>query len=229
MSTSVITNNNYTVTPSVKKETTTTSTNPNDPSNAAAQQDTFLKLLVTQMQNQDPLNPMDNSQMTSQIAQLNTVQGINKLNTTVASLQTQLQASQNMQSTSFIGRTVLAPGSNLSLTNGVAQMGVDLNSASDSTMIQIKDIKGEVVRTFSIGAGVAGINQINWDGKNDAGQTMADGQYKFAVSASANNQQVQASTLAYSLVNSVSMSSTGVKLNTNHSGDVDVNSVRLVK
>jgi flagellar basal-body rod modification protein FlgD len=229
MSTSVITSNNYNVTPASKADSTVSSSTTNDPNSVAAQQDTFLKLLVTQMQNQDPLNPMDNSQMTSQIAQLNTVQGINKLNTTVAALQTQLQASQNLQSTSFIGRTVLAPGSSLSLTNGSAQMGVDLTSASDSTMIQIKDINGSVVRTFGIGAGVAGTNQITWDGKNDVGQTMPDGQYKFAVSASVNNQQVQAATLAYSLVNSVSMSSTGVKLNTNHSGDVDVNSVRLVK
>ncbi|BDW11775.1 basal-body rod modification protein FlgD [Polynucleobacter sp. SHI8] len=229
MPTSVITSNNYNVTPASKAHSTVSSSSTNDPNSVAAQQDTFLKLLVTQMQNQDPLNPMDNSQMTSQIAQLNTVQGINKLNTTVAALQTQLQASQNLQSTSFIGRIVLAPGSSLSLTNGSAQMGVDLASASDSTMIQIKDINGSVVRTFGIGAGVAGTNQITWDGKNDAGQTMPDGQYKFAVSASANNQQVQAATLAYSLVNSVSMSSTGVKLNTNHSGDVDVNSVRLVK
>ena len=229
MSTSVITNNNYNVTPAASKNSAASTTSATDPNSVAAQQDTFLKLLVTQMQNQDPLNPMDNSQMTSQIAQLNTVQGINKLNTTVAALQTQLQASQNLQSTSFIGRTVLAPSSSISLENGSAQMGVDLASASDSTMVQIKDASGNVVRTFGIGSGVAGTNQITWDGKNDAGQTMPDGNYKFSVTASANNSQVQASLLSYGLVNSVSMSSTGVKLNTNHLGDVDVNSVRLVK
>jgi flagellar basal-body rod modification protein FlgD len=227
MSTPVITSNNFKITPAVSAATT--KTGDADPTSAASQQDTFLKLLVTQMQNQDPLNPMDNSQMTSQIAQLNTVQGINKLNTTVAALQAQMQASQNLQSTSFIGRTVLAPGSNITLTNGTAQMGVDLAGVSDSTMIQVKDTSGIVVRTFGIGPGVAGLNQITWDGKNDAGQTMPDGNYKFAVAASINNQQVQAATLTYGLVNSVSMSSTGVKLNTNLLGDVDVNSVRLVK
>jgi flagellar basal-body rod modification protein FlgD len=227
MSTPVISSNNYRVTPAANAATT--KTGDADPTSAASQQDTFLKLLVTQMQNQDPLNPMDNSQMTSQIAQLNTVQGINKLNTTVAALQAQMQASQNLQSTSFIGRTVLAPGSNITLTNGTAQMGVDLAGVSDSTMIQVKDTSGIVVRTFGIGPGVAGLNQITWDGKNDAGQTMPDGNYKFAVAASINNQQVQAATLTYGLVNSVSMSSTGVKLNTNLLGDVDVNSVRLVK
>jgi flagellar basal-body rod modification protein FlgD len=227
MSTPVISSNNYRVTPAANAATT--KTGDADPTSAASQQDTFLKLLVTQMQNQDPLNPMDNSQMTSQIAQLNTVQGINKLNTTVAALQAQMQASQNLQSTSFIGRTVLAPGSNINLTNGTAQMGVDLAGVSDSTMIQVKDTSGIVVRTFGIGPGVAGLNQITWDGKNDAGQTMPDGNYKFAVAATINNQQVQAATLTYGLVNSVSMSSTGVKLNTNLLGDVDVNSVRLVK
>jgi flagellar basal-body rod modification protein FlgD len=227
MSTSVITSNNFKVTPA--SNATTTKASDNDPTSAASQQDAFLKLLVTQMQNQDPLNPMDNAQMTSQIAQLNTVQGINKLNTSVAALQTQLQASQNLQSTSFIGRTVLAPGSNISLTNGTAQMGVDLADVTDSTMIQVKDASGIVVRTFSMGPGVAGLNQITWDGKNDAGQTLPDGKYKFAVAATNNNQQVQASALTYGLVNSVSMSSTGVKLNTNLLGDVDVNSVRLVK
>ena len=108
-------------------------------------------------------------------------------------------------------------------------MGVDLTTASDSTMVQVKDLSGNVVRTFGIGAGVAGTNQITWDGKNDVGQTMPDGQYKFSVAASANGQQVQAANLSYGLVNSVSMSSTGVKLNTNLLGDVDVNSVRLVK
>jgi len=227
MSTSVITNNNYSVTP--LSGASASSATAKDPNSVEATQDTFLKLLVTQMQNQDPLNPMDNSQFTSQIAQLNTVQGINKLNTTVAALQTQFQASQNLQSTSFIGRTVLVPGSNLDLKSGSAQMGVDLTTASDSTMIQVKDLSGNVVRTFGIGAGVEGTNQITWDGKNEAGQTMPDGQYKFSVAASANGQQVQAATLSYGLVNSVSMSSTGVKLNTNLLGDVDVNSVRLVK
>ena len=232
MSTSVITNNNYTVTPastSTSTSSTSSTTSATDPNSVASQQDTFLKLLVTQMQNQDPLNPMDNSQMTSQIAQLNTVQGINQLNATVTALQSQLQAAQNFQSTNFIGSTVLAPGSTASLVNGSAQMGVDLASASDSTMVQIKDSNGSVVRTFSIGAGVAGTNQISWDGKNDAGQTMPDGSYQFSVAASSNNAQVQATNLAYGLVNSISMSSTGAKLNTDLLGSVDVNSVRLVK
>lgn len=227
MSTPVINTNNYRITPAPASATTGTAAT--DAADVASQQDTFLKLLITQMQNQDPLNPMDNSQMTSQIAQLNTVQGINKLNSTVAALQTQLQASQNLQSTSFIGRTVLVPGSSMSLVNGVAAVGVDLASPSDSTTIQVKNAAGTIVRTFGIGPGVVGLNNFQWDGKNDAGQSMPDGQYQFAVAAAASNQEVPATPLSYGLVNSVSMSSMGVKLNTNLLGDVDVNSVRLVK
>jgi len=75
-----------------------------------ATKDDFLKLLVTQMKYQDPMNPMDSAQMTSQIAQLNTVEGINQLNATVTSLQASLMASQSMQSASLIGKTILADG-----------------------------------------------------------------------------------------------------------------------
>jgi flagellar basal-body rod modification protein FlgD len=181
MSTPVITNNNYSVTPLAGGSSSSAAAK--DPNSVEATKDTFLKLLVTQMQNQDPLNPMDNSQFTSQIAQLNTVQGINKLNSTVAALQTQLQASQNLQSTSFIGRTVLVPGSNFDLKNGSAQMGVDLTTASDSTMVQVKDLNGNVLRTFGIGAGVPGTNQISWDGKNKSGSLVSDGTYFYIITA----------------------------------------------
>jgi flagellar basal-body rod modification protein FlgD len=230
MSTPVISNNNYTVTQSPTTATTSTATS-TDSNSVAAQQDTFLKLLVTQMQNQDPLNPMDNSQMTSQIAQLNTVQGINQLNATVSNLQSQLQASQNLQATNFIGKTVLAPGSNLSIaSNGKAQMGINLDSAADTVMIQVKNGAGNVVRTYGAGSGQAGLNQISWDGKNDSGQAVDPSQkYTFAVKASSNGSAVPATALSYGAVNSISMSSTGVKLNTDSLGSVDVNSVQLVQ
>ena len=77
--------------------------------------DTFLKLLVAQMKNQDPLNPVDNSQVTSQMAQISTVTGISSLNSTVSQLVSQLQQSQAVQSTQLAGHTVLVPGSSLTI------------------------------------------------------------------------------------------------------------------
>src|SRR5580693_3920451 len=87
---------------------------------AAAAQNQFLTLLVTQMQNQDPLNPMDNSQMTSQLAQLSTVSGIDTLNTTLQSLVGSYQTSQTLQATSMIGQNVFTPGNTMTLASGSA-------------------------------------------------------------------------------------------------------------
>src|SRR3990172_2141446 len=90
---------------------------------AQEQEDRFLKLLVTQMKNQDPLNPLDNAEVTSQMAQLSTVSGIEKLNTTLQAMSSSFASSQSLQAAGMIGRSVLAPGSSLSLQNGAAVGG----------------------------------------------------------------------------------------------------------
>ena len=84
-------------------------------SDAGATSDRFLKLLVAQMQNQDPLNPMDNAQVTSQMAQINTVTGIEKLNTTVQGLSSQFMQLQALQGASLVGRDVIVAGNKLSV------------------------------------------------------------------------------------------------------------------
>ena len=91
--------------------------------------DRFLKLLVAQMQNQDPLNPMDNAQVTSQMAQINTVNGIEKLNTTVEGLSSQFMQMQALQGASLVGRDVIVPGSQLDIVDGVGQGGFELTVA----------------------------------------------------------------------------------------------------
>src|SRR5450759_4503359 len=78
----------------------------------------FLKLLVTQLNNQDPLNPLDNAQLTSQLAQMSTVSGVEKLNTTLQSLVDQSGSSQVLQAAFLIGRTVLVPGNQVTLSAG---------------------------------------------------------------------------------------------------------------
>src|SRR3974390_1336435 len=106
---------------------------------------TFLKLLVAQLNNQDPLNPVDNSQITSQMAQISTVTGIGNLNTTVSQLVSQLQQSQAVQSSQLYGHTVLVPGSGLTLAStsssasGMAAFGgFSLAQAADAVSVTIK-------------------------------------------------------------------------------------------
>ena len=93
---------------------------------AADTQDRFLKLLVTQMKNQDPLNPMDNAQVTTQMAQLSTVSGIDKLNATLQALSDSMSSNQSLQAASMIGHGVLVAGKGIELANGGGYGGVEL-------------------------------------------------------------------------------------------------------
>lgn len=194
----------------------------------AAAQDRFLTLLVTQMKNQDPLNPMDNAAVTSQLAQLSTVSGIDKLNTTLTALQGSYQSSQSLQATALIGKAVLAPGSSVTLAGGNAALGVDMTQAADAVKLSISDSSGKVVRTMDLGPQAIGTVPVSWNGQTDAGTTAADGTYKFSVAATNAGVAVTAATLSYGLVTSVSSSTAGVKLNIANVGAVDVGTVRQI-
>jgi flagellar basal-body rod modification protein FlgD len=162
---------------------------------------TFLQLLVAQMNNQDPLNPVDNSEITSQMAQISTVTGINSLNTTVSQLVSQLQQSQALQSTQISGHTVLVPGSSLTLAstsnNGTSQSmaaygGFSLPQAADSVTVTVKDSTGATVRTINMGSLGAGMQDFSWNGTTDSGAQAAAGNYSYSVSATASGQSVSA-------------------------------------
>ena len=188
------------------------------------QQDRFLKLLVTQMKNQDPLNPLDNAQVTSQMAQLSTVTGIEKLN---ATLQAYTQA-QSFQSVGMIGHSVLAPGDFVQLQGGVAVGGVELESAADKVKVSVIDSSGQVVRELDLGKQDAGVVPFGWDGKTTAGTDAADGKYTFRVSATQAGESVNTTSLALGEVNSVLMDKAGPALSVVGLGMVDLSAVRQV-
>jgi flagellar basal-body rod modification protein FlgD len=186
----------------------TTSTSASSASTSQSLQQTFLQLLVAQMNNQDPLNPVDNSQLTTQMAQISTVGGINSLNTTVSGLVAQLQQSATIQSAQLTGHTAMVAGSSLDLgTNssssaaggtGVSAVGgFSLGSGANSVTVTITDASGATVKTLQLGAKGAGMQDFSWDGSTNAGTTAAAGTYNFAVQASYNGSPVAATT--YSL------------------------------
>ena len=174
----------------------------------------FLKLLTAQLQNQDPTNPMDNAQMTSQLAQISTVQGIQQLNTTLQGLITNSSNSQALQAASVVGHGVLVPGDSLVLpSSGSAVDGFDLATNADKVTISIKDGNGNLVRTLNVGSASAGTNTFSWDGTANDGSTAAAGNYTFSVTATQGTNQVTATALAVGLVSSVSLGASGVSLN----------------
>ena len=176
-------------------------------------QDKFLKLLVTQMQNQDPLNPMDNAQVTTQIAQLNTVSGIDRLNTTLSNMAASFTASQSIQAASLIGHGVLIPGSEVSLRNGSAIFGADLAQGVDSLKVSIKDSAGNVLHTVDFGPQKQGTVALGWDGRTDAGTIAANGDYQFVLTALSAGKEIKAAPLGFSEVGGVSTTASGVVLN----------------
>ena len=135
----------------------------------AGSQDRFLKLLVTQLQNQDPLSPMDNAELTSQIAQINTVSGIATLNTSVQQLSSQFLQMQTLQGASLVGKDVIVPGSKLDIADGVGQGGFELTSAADAVKVEVLSPAGQVVDTIAMGAQSAGLHSFDWaSGKYDS-------------------------------------------------------------
>jgi flagellar basal-body rod modification protein FlgD len=203
-----------------------------DPNSVQAQTDKFMTLLVTQLKNQDPTAPLDNAQITSQLAQLSTVTGINNLNTTLTSLQSSYQSSEAMQATSMIGHGVLVPGTSVQLQAGKSILGVDLATAADSVQVIVTDpVTGKDVSTINLGAKAAGTYPLAWDGVPDGGTTaLADGNYSFRVVATKSGAALtDATALAFDTVASVTTSATaGVKLNLPTKGAVAMTDVKQI-
>lgn len=196
-------------------------------STAAEAQDRFLTLLVTQMKNQDPLNPMDNAQVTSQLAQLSTVTGIDKLNSTVESLMGSYQSSQTLQAASLIGTGVLAPGNQTGLSEKQALMGVEFPSDVDSAVITIKDAAGNVVQTIDLPAQTAGSKPIIWNGQKSDGTDAADGTYTFEVTGMLGGKPVDSTELQFGMVATVTTAAgQAVKLNVPGLGELDLSDIR---
>ena len=167
---------------------------------------TFLTLLVAQMNNQDPLNPVDNSQLTTQMAQISTVTGINTLNASVAGLVSQLQQSMalqsqtaGLQSAQLTGHSVMVAGSELNLANntaaasGVSAIGAySLAGPADQVSVQIFDASNKLVQTLPMPGQAAGLQDFTWDGSSADGTTAPAGSYTFKVVATSKGSPVAA-------------------------------------
>jgi flagellar basal-body rod modification protein FlgD len=167
-------------------------------------QNTFLQLLIAQMKNQDPTNPMDSSQMTSQLAQINTVTGISQLNTSLSSLSSQLTAGQQTQAANLIGSTVLAPGNTFQVASAKATgFGVTLANDASDLQITIKNAAGTIVNTLDLGKQSAGTVPVGWTPVDTAGNPLPDGTYTITASGTVGGKAATAATLSAGVVQGV--------------------------
>lgn len=167
----------------------------------AAMQDRFLKLLVAQINNQDPMSPMDNAQMTSQMAQINTVSGIQQVNQTLTSMAAQFTAMQVLQGTSMVGHNVLTAGSTLvpDPSTGMAAGAFDLAGAADAVKVEILAPGGQVLDTVNMGALPQGRQAFQWN----AASYQGTGSPTFRVTATSGKQAVATTSLVSEQVVSV--------------------------
>lgn len=188
----------------------------------------FLTLLMAQIKNQDPLNPLDNAQVTSQLAQLNTVSGIEKLNTTMTQLLDGYSEAQAMQAAGIIGKNVMVAGNNLPLADGQAVGGITLEGPADLVQVTIKNASGEVIQTEELGAHAAGSFYFAWDGKDANEAAVADGIYSFEVKASAGGQEIKATPAQIGTVSAVVREKTGFLLDLGSLGSVAFKDVQQI-
>jgi len=198
--------------------------------NAAETQDRFLKLLVAQMNNQDPLNPMDNAQVTSQMAQIQQVTSLSTLDTSIKGLGGQLGQMQALQSISLVGREVSVPSDKIEVVKAedgslLAEGSYELDGAAKTVKLEILNGAGAVIDTQQLGAQGSGRQTFTWK----AGALAAEGaEVKYRITAANGTAAVASTTYAYDKVNAVYSEGGSLKLNLDRLGPVDYASVSAV-
>lgn len=177
----------------------------------------FLELMITQMNNQNPLSPQDNSEFVAQLAQFSSVEGLERLNTSFNSF----MSNNALQASSLVGRSVTVESDKSTLVSGGIVAGsVDLDFATTDLKINIYDEKGVLGQSIPVGSVPAGEAVFRWDGQNieingelldwDAGDNAATvGEYRFEITATQNGKSEALKTALSANVNSVTIGENG--------------------
>lgn len=195
--------------------------------NEAGSAERFLKLLVTQMQNQDPLNPADNAQITSQMAQINTVTGIETLNSSVKSLNSRFVQLQALQGASLVGRDISVAGDRMAFSAEAGIGGFELAGAADRVKLEVLSPGGRVVETLELGARPAGMHGFVWQPTTMELPTPGEG-YRFRVVATQGAASIPATPLMLDRVEAVATLGERLMLETRVSGRIEYGQVKAV-
>ena len=189
--------------------------------------DRFLKLLVAQMQNQDPLNPLDNAQVTTQMAQINTVSGIEKLNSTMQSMAGQFTQLQMLQGVALVGRDAVVPGNALAIREGRGLGGYQLDSAADNVRVEVLSPSGQVLDTIDMGARAAGEHRFDWTPPSSLPASAQEG-LRFRVIATRGANSSEAQTLMRDRIDAVRTGADGLVLELGRSGRTPYTQVKAI-
>jgi len=190
----------------------------------------FMELMIAQMENQNPLEPQDNGEFISQLAEFSSLEEMTKMSTSIDGLSNQYQSSQALQASAMVGRTVLVPGSEAPGGSGGYMSGtILLPESTGSLKVSILNGSGELVDQFDLGQQVAGSIPFAWDGTNSKGEAMPYDEYTIKAEASQGGTTTQMDTLLSAHVNSVSIGTGGaISLNLSGMGAVPLENVREI-
>lgn len=203
----------------------------NRQANSDMGEDAFLKLMITQLENQDPLKPMENGEFLSQLAQFRSVTGLDELKESVEKMATSLQSNQALQASSLVGRWVEVPSDKAQLWEDVGMAGsVDVPASATQVTVNIKNASGQIVKQLELGAKQSGTANFSWDGLDDNGEPFPAGEYAVEASAIIGNQSEAIATNAIVPVDSVLMGKTGeqMTINTSLLGKVKLSDVKQI-
>ncbi|MEP9316645.1 flagellar hook assembly protein FlgD [Pseudomonas sp. LABIM340] len=187
---------------------------------SALGKDSFLQLLVTQLNNQNPLDPQDNTEFVSQLAQFSSLESMQNLDTTLGTFYSSFQSSQALQASSLVGRSVIVNSSKVQVDDPSAGVNGTLvmPSGGDGVTLKIYDDSGDLVRTVDMGSQKAGNIDFKWDGKDDSGELVAAGTYTVKASASLDGTSTALTTYLPATVNSVTLGQNGGEMSLNLAG-----------
>ncbi|MFM8865023.1 MAG: flagellar hook assembly protein FlgD [Limnohabitans sp.] len=182
----------------------------NAPINTAMDQQAFLKLFTTQLQNQNPLDPMKNENFVAQLAQFSQLEATTNMAGTLKSYVDSNSGQHMLASAALIGRKVSVEGASATLSQGQpVSASVQLEQGADGMTVQVLDSTGKVVRTASYGPQTAGTVSMTWDGRDNAGNVLADGNYTFKASAVVNGNNTNPAVSVMATVQSIRTASDG--------------------
>lgn len=173
-------------------------------------QSDFLQLMTAQLKNQDPFNPVDNTQMIAQMAQFSSVAGISSMNATLTSIAAKLGGTSTADALNYVGKTVLTEGATAyPRTSGGIAGAVELDGAATDVNVTIADTNGQVLKTIALGPQAKGSVSYDWDGTDSSGAAVGGGPYTVSVAATDQGSSVASRSLVWAPVESVSLPSTG--------------------
>ena len=201
---------------------------PEKPRNELGQAE-FLALMTSQLENQDPLNPMENAEFMGQIAQFSTVEGIGNLNESFSSLAGAMQSSQALQASALVGRDALINSPVAQLRNGSLSGAVNLASGSADVAVEIINGRGQLVGQLDMGTLPAGQHAFSWNGQGPDGEQLPDGTYYLQARGTVGSATQAMQTLVNGRVDSVSFQgSQGLVLNVDGVGAVKLSDINRI-